>query len=174
MSPISFGEIFIQDDHADVNSTIYSSAWSVNACMANRTASAIASVETLPRHSPTIAAQAMPLATCLSTCATSSARCCDALAGSCQHGIMAVPQTPVARRAETPMADHANRPFVKPCSMRKNKAGQSESLARVPTPGVSSSAPWAIASVGWPFIPHHGIRKSTRDIRRTVDRCSGA
>src|ERR687885_762101 len=59
-----FRESFIQDDHAEVNSTIYSSAWSINACMANRTASAITSVETLPHHSSTIASQAIPLATC--------------------------------------------------------------------------------------------------------------
>src|ERR671924_1788832 len=63
---LTFGKIFIQDDHAEVNSTLYSSAWSTNACMANRTASEIASLDTLPRHSSTIASQAMPLATCSS------------------------------------------------------------------------------------------------------------
>jgi len=46
--PLTFGKIFIQDDHAEVNSTRYSSAWSTNACMANRTASAMASLDTLP------------------------------------------------------------------------------------------------------------------------------
>jgi len=67
---LTFGKIFIQDDHAEVNSTRYPSAWSINACMAKRTASAIASVDTLPRHSSTTASQAMPLATCSSTCLT--------------------------------------------------------------------------------------------------------
>jgi len=54
--------------------------------------------------------------------------------------------------------------FVKPCGMQKTTDGRSESLAHVPTPGVSSSAPLAIASAGWPFIPHRGIRKTTRAI----------
>src|SRR5467141_3493463 len=68
--PLTLRKVFIQNDHAAGSSTTYSFACSINACIANRTASAIASLDTLPRHSSTIVSQAIPLATCSSTCRT--------------------------------------------------------------------------------------------------------
>lgn len=48
---------------------------------------------------------------------------------------------------------------VKPLSMRRRTAGQSESLALVLMPGVSSSAPLAIERAGWLFTLRRGLRK---------------
>src|SRR6266540_4364221 len=63
-------KVLVQDDHAEVVSTTYSSTCSTNACVARRTTSAMASLVTLPRHSSMITSHAMPLATCSNTCTT--------------------------------------------------------------------------------------------------------
>jgi hypothetical protein len=58
-----FGNVLVKYDHQRAVSDTNSSAWLINASLARRTASAIASLEIDPRHRSVMASHAIPRAT---------------------------------------------------------------------------------------------------------------
>src|SRR5262249_43413195 len=64
------GNVFVENNHALRVLRREGRCFPLSASVANRTASAMASRGTVPRHCHTIVSQSIPSATCSSTCAT--------------------------------------------------------------------------------------------------------